>query len=109
MITQPVNLSSLLKSLRKGFNHNKIRQSRQTQRGRPSLYSSRTMLAVFMVMTLKGISSFKMVHKFLKENPKIRYYCGLQRLPHRSTLSRRLRAFFSETLKGRAYSMETQT
>lgn len=99
-------LLHLLKTLSKGLNSRKTGKIRKVTRGRPFLYTSRAMLAVFLVMMIKGIRSFKRVHKFLKEHPRIRYYCGLPRLPHRSTLSRRLRAFFSEVLKGRSYIWE---
>lgn len=105
---KPAYLLHLLKTLGYSFKPKQLSKIRKVTRGRPSVYSSHAMLAVFLVMMVKGIGSFKRVHKFLKEHPRIRYGCGLQRLPHRSTLSRRLRAFFSGVLKGRTYIWEPE-
>ena len=62
-------------------------------RGRPYLYSEVNMLKVFVVMALKRIKHFKSLYRFLEQNPAVRAGCGLDRLPDRRTLGRRLKSF----------------
>lgn len=79
------------------------RKIRQMKRGRPIIYGSRSMMAVLIVMMARRIRSIKGVHKFLRENPHIRRYCGLRRLPDRVTLSRRLRNLLAEMFADSRY------
>lgn len=92
--------SSRLISLLKLIQHIPIpmryKKIKQMKRGRPIIYGSRSMIAVLVVMMARPIRSIKGVHKFLRENPHIRRYCGLRRLPDRVTLSRRLRNLLAE-------------
>jgi len=62
-------------------------------RGRPVHYSELVMLKIFLVMVLKRIKHFKSLPKFLAQNPRLREACGLQSLPDRRTLGRRLKSF----------------
>jgi hypothetical protein len=106
MTKKETSLTHLLSLLRKSFNSKKFQGMQARSRGRPFTYSPHAMVATLLIMTLRGIKSFKRMHKFLKEHPAIRKYCGFKRLPHRSTLSRRLRAFFCDMLRGRSYIWE---
>jgi transposase len=44
-------------------------------------------------MLSKGIKEFSALWRYLKEHPEVRRSCGLEKLPDRSTLSRRMRNF----------------
>ncbi len=107
MRTSGASLIKLLKMLPGSSN---VRQNKKIGqgRGRPTRYSVRSITAVWFIMMFKQIRTFKGVHKFLRENPGIRKYCGFDRLPDRVTLSRRLKTLFSEFLNGQSYNWKNK-
>ena len=62
-------------------------------RGRPKTYQDLVLLKVFIVMVIKRIKTFKGLHRYLQQNPRIQRRCGLPFLPSRRTLGRRLKSF----------------
>lgn len=63
------------------------------KRGRPKIYSDKVMTKVYFVMLSKGIKEFKALWRYLKDNPEVRKRCGLEKLPDRTTFSRRMKNF----------------
>ena len=57
--------------------------------GRPKSYADNSLIVLFAILPLKGIHSFKAQHRWLKIHPHWLLRCHLQRVPSRSTLSRR--------------------
>jgi hypothetical protein len=61
------------------------------RRGHPQEFPDLAMFLAFTVMVLKRLKQFRALHTWLKDNPEVRRACGLKRLPHRTTFSRRLK------------------
>jgi hypothetical protein len=59
-------------------------------RGAPKWYSEKVMFKVYVVSLLKTLWARRSLWRFLKANPTVAAACGLQRIPHRRTLDRRL-------------------
>jgi hypothetical protein len=59
-------------------------------RGAPKWYSEKVMFKVYVVSLLKTVWTRRSLWRFLKANPTVAAACGLQRIPHRRTLDRRL-------------------
>lgn len=88
MISESSTLIELLKLVDEVYEEN---QEWKRGRGRPLIYDELTMLKIFVVKMIKKIKSFKGLHRYLKQNPTVRKYCGLETLPDRRTLGRRLK------------------
>lgn len=73
------------------------KEDKPKKRGRPPIYTDKVLTKVYFVMLSKGIKEFKALWRYLKDNPDVRKKCGLNRLPDRSTLSRRMRNFSPDT------------
>lgn len=58
--------------------------------GRKQVYSELTLFKIFIIMILLNIPTIKGVWRLLKEEGKLKKYCGLITDIDRSTLSRRL-------------------
>lgn len=72
-----------------------IRLPRARKRGRPFIYSIKTVAVFFYTMILKGITCFKTMRKSLMNNPAFANICGFKdRLPNRTTLSRRFKGLY---------------
>ena len=72
-----------------------IKVPRRKKRGKPFIYSVKNVAIFFHVMTLKGITHFKTMHRFLVNNPVIAKLCGFKKsIPDRTTLSRRFKAIY---------------
>lgn len=61
------------------------------KRGHPYDYSEAVMLRVFLLMVLKKIKQFAVLHRYLLAHPVERAACGLARMPDESTLRKRLK------------------
>jgi len=62
------------------------------KRGARPKYSEKVMFKVYVVSLLKTLWSRRSLWRFLRANPTIAVACGLQDIPHRRTLDRRLAA-----------------
>jgi len=60
-------------------------------RGRKETYSEKTVFKIFTVMMIKRIHQFKTLHRYLSQNPAVVSHCGLDAVPSRRTLGRRLK------------------
>lgn len=60
------------------------------QRGAPRWYSEKTMFKVYVVSLLRNLWACRSLWRYLHSTPKVASACGLQRIPHRRTLDRRL-------------------
>lgn len=90
-LTQIVDfITEVQKETRKEENK---KEEKVKKRGRLYTYSDQVMTRVYFVMLSKGIKEFSALWRYLKENPEVRKSCGLKKLPHRSTFSRRMRNF----------------
>jgi len=61
-------------------------------RGYPYNYQDLPMLRLYVYATIKRIVGFKTLHKHLSLRPDVLVLVGLQRVPHRKTISERFRA-----------------
>ena len=61
--------------------------------GRKRIYSDDTIMKLLMVMIMNQIPTFKGLHRYLEQNPSILSNCGLDSLPSRRTLGRRMKRF----------------
>lgn len=62
----------------------------QARRGAPKKYSEKVMFKVYVVSLLKTLWERRSLWRFLKANPTVAAACGLERIPDRRTLDRRL-------------------
>lgn len=69
------------------------------KRGRKPIYSDDAFAKISFVQLSKGITEFKSLWRYLKDNPEVRKKCGLDKLPNRTTLMRRLKNFSPDTPK----------
>ena len=70
-----------------------IKAPRKKKRGKPFTYSVKNIAVFFYIMTLKRITHFKTMHRFLVNNNAIARLCGFKDIiPDRTTLSRRFKA-----------------
>jgi hypothetical protein len=58
--------------------------------GAPRLYSEKTMFKVYVVGLLRNLWARRSLWRYLCSRPEVAAACGLQRIPHRRTLDRRL-------------------
>jgi hypothetical protein len=65
-------------------------ESGQVKRGGPKVYSEKTMFKVYVVSLLKQLWAHRSVWRYLTNMPLVAAACGLQRVPDRRTLDRRL-------------------
>jgi hypothetical protein len=61
-------------------------------RGRKETYDAKTIFKIFTVMMIKRIHHFKTLHRYLTQNPTVVQHCGLDSVPARRTLGRRLKS-----------------
>lgn len=66
-------------------------KAEHVHRGHPYVFPDLAMFLTFTVMVLKRLKQFQALHTYLKNNPEVWRACQLKRLPHRTTLSRRLK------------------
>lgn len=59
-------------------------------RGAPRLYSEKTMFKVYVVSLLRNLWARRSLWRYLHNSPVVASACGLQRIPNRRTLDRRL-------------------
>jgi len=59
-------------------------------RGAPKWYSEKVIFKVYVVSLLKPLRERRSLWRFLKTNPTVAAACGLERIPDRRTLDRRL-------------------
>jgi len=57
--------------------------------GHPKSFSDYQIALICLCMSLKGIHEFKAMVRYLRNHPKLKDVLGLDRVPHRTTLSRR--------------------
>lgn len=60
------------------------------QRGAPKYYSEQTMFKVYVVSVLKRLWERRSLWRYLTRMPEVAAACGLQRIPDRRTLDRRV-------------------
>ena len=60
----------------------------------PYCYSERSMVKLFLYSLVKGIRSFKSLRCHLDECPGVLKLVGLEKTPHRTTLSRRFKTLY---------------
>lgn len=65
-------------------------ESEAGQRGAPRLYSEKTMFKVYVVSLLRTMWARRSLWRYLCSTPGVASACGLQHIPHRRTLDRRL-------------------
>jgi len=63
-------------------------------RGHPLVYQHKALLVFFVVMQQRHIFHCKAQRRWLKRHPELCPVFGLDQVPHRTTLSRRSRAFY---------------
>lgn len=72
-----------------------IRLPRKIKRGRPYIYSVKSIAVFFHTMLLKRIARFKTMHRFLLNNPSLALAFGFKKcIPNRTTLARRFKALY---------------
>lgn len=72
-----------------------IKLPRRRKRGKPFIYSVKDIAVFFHIMTLKRITHFKTMHRFLLNNPAAALACGFKKsIPDRTTLSRRFKQLY---------------
>jgi hypothetical protein len=72
-----------------------IRLPRRRKRGRPYIYSLKSIAVFFYAMILKKVTRFKTMHSMLTNNPSLASVCGFRRgIPNRTTLARRFKALY---------------
>jgi len=62
--------------------------------GRPYTYSEKVLIIFFMVMQFRRIFKFKAQQRWLEKHPELRQELGFNRIPHRTTLSRRYKQLY---------------
>jgi hypothetical protein len=72
-----------------------IRLPRKVKRGRPCIYSAKSIAVFFHAMALKRITRFKTMHNLLLNNPPLASLFGFkEHLPDRTTLARRFKSIY---------------
>jgi len=72
-----------------------IRLPHKSKRGRPCIYSVKSIAIFFHAMLLKRITRFKTMHNFLVNTPSLALSLGFkERIPDRTTLSRRFKTLY---------------
>jgi hypothetical protein len=64
-------------------------QQQGNKMGKPYTYSQKVLLIFFLVMQFRRIFKFKAQRRWLEKHPDLRAMLGFERIPHRTTLSRR--------------------
>lgn len=59
--------------------------------GHPQVYDEFSILLLFLVMAYKCRKSFRQFYEYLQYHPSIAKYCGLEKIPCRHTLVRRMK------------------
>jgi hypothetical protein len=67
--------------------------------GHPFDYEAKILIVFFTIMIVRRITAFKTQHRWLKNHPQEGVQLGFERVPHRTTLSRRFRSLYP-TLQG---------
>jgi Transposase domain (DUF772) len=88
MVSSQNHLLNLIEMAKEIYQEAKAEHIR---RGHPYEFPDWAIFLAFTVMVLKRLKQFSALHTFLKNNPEVRRACGLKRLPHRTTFSRRLK------------------
>ena len=65
-----------------------------THRGHPFVYLHSALIVFFIIMQQRHIFRFKAQRRWLDQHPELRPPIGLERLPDRTTLSRRYKALY---------------
>jgi hypothetical protein len=65
-----------------------------TKLGKPYTYQNQVMIVFFMWMQFKKIYHFKAQWRWLKKHPEALVVLNWDKVPHRSTLSRRYKALY---------------
>lgn len=66
--------------------------------GRPFTFSEKAMIVLFTICQFRRIFRFQAQHRWLKAHPEMLALLGLERVPHRTTFSRRYKQLY-ETLQ----------
>lgn len=64
-------------------------------RGHPVIYAQKALIVCFFVMQQRRIFHFKAQRRWLQRHPEIRQAFGLEKVPHRTTLSRRYKTLYT--------------
>ena len=70
-------------------------QNSKTHRGHPFDYETKCLILFFTLMMCRRISTFKAQHRWLQQHPQARRHLGFERIPDRTTLSRRYRRLYA--------------
>jgi hypothetical protein len=68
------------------------------ERGRPYTYVEQVLIVFFTMMMIRRITAFKTQHRWLERHPIEAQKLGFDRIPHRTTLSRRFKSEY-ETIQ----------
>jgi hypothetical protein len=71
-----------------------VQSNTSIKRGHPYDYETQKMLVFFMWMQFKKLYEFKAQWRWLKQHPEALKELGWERVPHRTTLSRRYKALY---------------
>ena len=69
-------------------------QAAPPSRGHPVVYRHKVLIVFFIIMQCLRLFQFKTQHRWLTQHPERRQHIGLERVPDRTTLSRRYKAVY---------------
>ena len=69
-------------------------QEKDVHLGHPFEYKDRVLIVFFTMMNIRGITAFKAQHRWLHHHFPEAFALGFEKIPHRTTLSRRFKALY---------------
>jgi hypothetical protein len=73
-----------------------VQEGKKTpKRGRPNTFSEKTMIVLFTLFQFRRIFHFKAQRRWLEGHPEMLALCQLERVPDRTTLSRRYKQLYA--------------
>ncbi len=103
MITPSQTQEQWLRSSETAHGHIKIKEAKQ--RGRPYLYPTSVLIRCYLMMLLfPHLRCHASLHRYLSGHPEVCRLVGLERLPHRTTFSRRFKSL-GTPLRRRIWAM----
>ena len=100
-----IAISAALRQWLSWVDRTPVRVKAKRRRGRPEVYPASVLIRCYLLMLIyPSVRDYSTLQRFLSHHALVRQLVGLTRVPHRTTLSRRL-IHLDQELRGRIWAM----